>query len=129
VTPVLDRETAPTRIARLRQLVRDVLVAPAVERWVASLVRLTVPATTTSDTVRRHVTFGASPRGGQALLLGAKVTALLAGRPHVTPADVERVAHAALGHRLVLGFGAEAAGVDATRVVDEVLAAARAGRP
>jgi len=129
VTPVLDRETAPARIARLRQLVRDVLVAPAVERWVASLVRLTVPATTTSDTVRRHVTFGASPRGGQALLLGAKVTALLEGRPHVTPADVERVAHAALGHRLVLGFGAEAAGVDATRVVDEVLAAARTGRP
>ena len=129
VTPVLDRETAPARIGRFRQLVRDVLVAPAVERWVASLVRLTVPATTTSDTVRRHVTFGASPRGGQALLLGAKVTALLEGRPHVTPADVERVAHAALGHRLVLAFGAEAAGVDATRVVDEVLAAARAGRP
>jgi MoxR-like ATPase len=75
------------------------------------------------------VTFGASPRGGQALLLGAKVTALLEGRPHITPADVERVAHAALGHRLVLGFGAEAAGVDATRVVDEVLAAARTGRP
>jgi len=47
----------------------------------------------------------------------------------VTPADVERVAHAALGHRLVLGFGTAAAGVDAARVVDEVLAAARTGRP
>ena len=124
---IFARTTAGS--ARLRQLVRDVLVAPAVERWVASLVRLTVPATTTSDTVRRHVTFGASPRGGQALLLGAKVTALLEGRPYVTPADVERVAHAALGHRLVLGFGAAAAGVDAARVVDEVLAAARTGRP
>jgi MoxR-like ATPase len=100
VTPVLDRDGAPARIARLRQLVRDVLVAPALERWVATLVRLTVPATTSSDTVRRHVTFGASPRGGQALLLGAKVMALLDGRPHVTPADVER-AHEALGHRLV----------------------------
>jgi MoxR-like ATPase len=129
VRPVLDPATAPSRVDALRRLVREVLVAPHIERYVTSLVRLTIPSATTSETVRRHVAFGSSPRGGQALLLGAKVAALLDGRPHVTPADVDRVAHAALRHRLVLGFNAEAAGVGAARVVDDVLAAARAHRP
>jgi len=129
VRPVLDRETAAGRVERLRHVVREVLVAPHVERYAAALVRLTVPAATSSESVRRHVAFGSSPRGGQALLLGAKVHALLDGRPHATPDDVEHVAHAALGHRLVLGFSAEAAGVDGARIVDDVLATARRLRP
>jgi len=129
VRPVLERETAAAQVERLRHLVREVLVAPQVERYAAGLVRLTVPTATTSESVRRHVAYGSSPRGGQALLLGAKVTALLDGRAHVTPDDIDRVALAALRHRLVLGFTAEAAGVDGARVVDEVLAAARRLRP
>ncbi len=128
VEPVLDRETAPARVEELKRLVRQVLVAPHVERYVAALVRCTAPLGgadhAVDETVARYVTYGASPRGGQALILGAKVMALLDGRPHVTFDDVDRVALAALPHRLVLNFAAEAAGVDATRIVERVLAAA-----
>jgi MoxR-like ATPase len=133
VTPVLDPTTAPARVDAMRRLVREVLVAPDVERYAASLVRLTVPAAGgrngVPDTVARYVAYGASPRGAQALVLGAKALALLAGRPHVTAADVERVALAALRHRLVLNFAAEAAGVEARAVVEDVLSAGRARRP
>lgn len=135
VRPVLDREHAPVRVEELKRLVRQVLVAPHVERYVAGLVRLTVPAaarheaattrSATDDEVTRYVAYGSSPRGGQALLLGAKVRALLDGRPHVTYEDVERVAVTALRHRMVLNFAAEAAGIDAARIVETVLAAAR----
>ena len=130
IGPVLQREDAAARVEALRRLVREVLVAPHVERWVAELVRRTVPASgKVDDDVARYVTYGSSPRGGQALILGAKVQALLDGRPHVAIEDVERVALPALRHRLVMNFSAAAAGVDAAAVVARVVAAARRARP
>jgi MoxR-like ATPase len=123
IQPVLDPATAPARVEALKQLVRSVLVAPHVERHVAELVRLTLPGPDGDPEVRRWVAYGASPRGGQALLLGAKVQALLDGRPHVALEDVERVARAALRHRLVLSFAAETEGVEPGAVIERVLAA------
>jgi len=127
VRPVLDPAEAPARVEALRRLVREVLVAPHVERYAARIVRLTAPAAAEErdELVSRYVSYGASPRGGQALVLGAKVLALIDGRPHVAFEDVERVAQAALGHRLVMGFAAEAAGIGPAEVVERVLAAAR----
>ncbi len=130
VRPVLQRTTAAARVEDLKRLVREVLVAPHVEQYVAGLVRLTTPAGARGDgeaesDVRRYVTYGASPRGAQALALGAKVMALLDGRPHVTYDDVDKVAVAALRHRLVMSFAAEAAGVAPAHIVERVLVAAR----
>ncbi len=124
IRPVLDAASAPARVESLKQLVRSVLVAPHVERYVAGLIRLTLPTKDGDPEVRRWVAYGASPRGGQALLLGAKVRALLDGRPHVALEDVDGVARAALHHRLVLSFAAETEGVDAGAVVERVLGAA-----
>ncbi len=137
--PLFSAEEAEAAIERLRALVREVLVAPQVEAYVASLVRGTMPSHSPfvqhepaplgkDDLVDRYVSFGASPRGGQALLLGAKVRALLDGRPHVSFADVDEVAVSALAHRLVLNFAALADGVDARRVVEHVLERARVRR-
>jgi MoxR-like ATPase len=130
IRPVLEAEHAPGRAEALKRLVREVLVAPHIERYVATLVRLTTPAGARGDgeaetEVRRYVTYGASPRGAQALVLGAKVHALLDGRPHVTYEDVDRVAIASLRHRLVMSFAAEAAGVSSAQVIERVLLAAR----
>ena len=124
VRPVLDPETAPARVEVLKRVVRSVLVAPHVERYVASLIRLTLPTPDADPEVRRWVAYGASPRGGQALLLGAKVQALLDGRPHVATGDVDRMVRAALQHRLVMSFAAETEGVDPDRVIERVLAGA-----
>jgi MoxR-like ATPase len=73
--------------------------------------------------VRKYVRFGASPRGAQALVLAAKATALLDGRPNASTLDVRMMAPAALRHRLVLGYEAAADGVAADEVVDEILKA------
>ena len=84
-----------------------------------------LPPTSTS---RRYVTYGSSPRGGQALLLGAKVLALLDGRVNVTYDDIDRVAVPALNHRLVLNFAARADGVD-PRALDRTAARCRQATP
>jgi MoxR-like ATPase len=129
VSPVLEAATAPARVEELRRVVRQVLVAPHVERYVAGLVRLTAARRGDHDgvdpDVARYVAYGASPRGGQALVLGAKVLALRDGRAHVTYDDVDRVAPAALGHRLVMSFAAAAAAVDGAHIIARVLASAR----
>jgi MoxR-like ATPase len=128
VTPVLDAQTAPERVETLKRIVRQVLVAPHIEQYVAAVVRLTGAERARPEPVSRYVTYGSSPRGGQALLLGAKVMALLAGRPHVTFEDVDRLAVAALRHRLVMNFAAETARIDPAEIVEHVLAAARRQR-
>jgi MoxR-like ATPase len=71
--------------------------------------------------VRKYVRFGASPRGAQAMILAAKVQALLDGRPNVAADDVRTLAPAALRHRLVLGYEATADRVSADVIVDELL--------
>ena len=92
-----------------------------VVRYVAELVEATHPHDAAPDIVRRYARFGASPRGAQALILGAKATALLDGRPSVAAADVAAVAPSALQHRIGLSFEAAVDGVAARDVVSAVL--------
>jgi MoxR-like ATPase len=71
--------------------------------------------------VNQYVRYGSSPRGGQALVLGAKITALLAGRYNVSFDDVTAVAPAALRHRLLLNFEGQAEGISTDNVVTDLL--------
>jgi MoxR-like ATPase len=73
------------------------------------------------DFVVRYVRWGAGPRAGQALVLGAKARALLDGRLAVSPDDLRRVALPVLRHRVLPNFAAEAEGITAERLVREVL--------
>jgi MoxR-like ATPase len=72
--------------------------------------------------VRRYVRFGASPRGAQALVLAAKVTALLAGGLNVSEEGIREVARPALRHRVILSYEALADGITADAIVDAILA-------
>jgi MoxR-like ATPase len=67
------------------------------------------------------VRWGAGPRAGQALILGAKAHAMLAGRFAIAPEDIRRVAHPVLRHRVLPNFAAEAEGITAERIIDEIL--------
>jgi MoxR-like ATPase len=71
--------------------------------------------------VRRFVRNGASPRGLQALVLGAKVRALRDGRWNVSFADLEQTALPALRHRMILHFEATAEGIDADALIQQIL--------
>jgi len=73
---------------------------------------------------RRHIRYGASPRGAQALVLGAKVRALSEGRYNVSLEDLRAIALPALRHRIILNFEGEAEGVDADRLIEQLIEAA-----
>jgi MoxR-like ATPase len=116
---VLGREDA----LALQRHTRRVAAADAALQYAASLARATRPDDARApELVRRYVRWGAGPRAGQSLILGAKAHALLSGRAAVAPDDIRRVALPVLRHRVLLNFAAEAEGVTTARLVEEVLA-------
>ena len=118
----LDAVIDAAQTIALQRMVRDVPVADVVLQYAVRLVRATRPDESNAmPTVRQFVRWGAGPRAGQALVLGAKAHALLAGRNAVMPSDIKRVAHPVLRHRVLLNFAAEAEGLSAERIVDDLL--------
>src|SRR6185369_16804101 len=73
------------------------------------------------EMARRFVRYGASPRGAQALVLGAKVRALSEGRYNVSVDDLRAIALPALRHRIILNFEGEAEGVSVDRLIGELI--------
>jgi MoxR-like ATPase len=107
----------------LQVLARDIAATDSVLRYAATLVRATRPDDGRApELVKRYVRWGAGPRAGQSLILGAKANALLAGRLAASPADVKRVALPVLRHRVLPNFAAEAEGMNVERIIDDLLA-------
>lgn len=139
IQPVFGLSDASDKIMALRQLVREVIVAPHIEEYIAALIHATIPAGANymnpedparvklakDEEINRFVNFGSSPRGGQTLVLGAKVVALLNGRANVSYDDVNRIAGPTLNHRLVLNFAAEAENIDPNILVERIVNSAR----
>ncbi len=105
-----------------RGLVREVIVAPQVKDYAVRIVLATHPqGEFAAPITNRFVRYGASPRAAQALILSAKVRALLDGRYNVAFEDLAAVAHPCLRHRLILNFEGEAEGVTTDQVIDEMM--------
>ncbi len=120
--PVWAAAAAADRVRDMQQLVRQVIVPSDVEKWVVRVVMATHPGGAEAHTVTtQYVSYGASPRACQAMILGGKVLALLDGRGNLDFSDVERLAVPALSHRLVLNFEAEADRVTAVDIVRQLL--------
>ena len=106
----------------MRQLALQTPVASHIVEWVAKLISASHPQHELAPPrVRQYVRVGASPRGAQALLIGAKVRALLEGRLNVARDDVRSLAHLALAHRLTLNYDAQADGISTQAIIDDVL--------
>jgi MoxR-like ATPase len=107
--------TDPEELLEVQALARTIPAAPHVERHAARLVLATHEP--------REVRYGAGPRAAQALMACARVRCLMAGRAAVAIEDIAHVAPSVLRHRIVLGFEAEAQGLDAdhfvTRAIEE----------
>lgn len=108
-------------ILRLQYLVREVPISDDLIHFVSKVVRATRPETTTNDYVKEWVNWGAGPRAGQAMILTAKARALLQGRLAVTLEDINHVALPVLRHRIIVNFRAEAEGISADCVTEELL--------
>jgi MoxR-like ATPase len=111
-------------VLRLQDLVRGVPIADAVVDYAVRLAAATRPGESKPiDGVHKYVTYGASPRASQYLVLGGKARAVLAGKYHVDFDDIRALAGPVLRHRLVLNFHARADGVDADALVRRLLEA------
>ena len=120
--PQLSVMLTGKQILALQEVVRKVPVAEHVFVYARDLVRATRPKEAESPKfVKEFVSWGAGPRAGQYLILGAKARALLEGRFHVTTEDIKAVAHPVLRHRLVTTFAAQSEGYTPDRVIDELL--------
>jgi MoxR-like ATPase len=114
ITPVLSGRD----ILRLQGIVRRVPVADHVVDFARDLARASRPNTDEApDFVKEMVAWGAGPRAGIYLVLGAKARAILHGRYHATTEDVRAVALPVMRHRVLTTFNAEAAGVTSDDVV------------
>ncbi len=134
-TPVshpVQKVAAGAEVEALKTLVREVPVPQVVKEYVSRLILATRPTQEGApEMVRRFVRYGSSPRGAQALVLGAKVLALMDGRFNVSLDDVQAVLYPALRHRLILSFEGEAEGIDPDRILEDLLTrvSAQPGKP
>jgi MoxR-like ATPase len=108
-----------------QRLARRVPVADAVARYAVALSRTSRPGPDAPDFVKQWVSYGASVRAPQHLILGGKARALMKGRYHVTFDDVRALAKPVLRHRVLLNFHAESERVSPDQVVDQLLSAVR----
>ena len=119
--PIMPPSELVHRLLAMRQLVRRVIVAPPLEDLLVGMMfSLTPQSVSATELVGQYVRFGPGPRGAQSVLLAAKVLALLDGRINLSYQDILRTLVPALRHRLILNYQAEAEGVTADQIVDEV---------
>ncbi|MGL4398766.1 MAG: AAA family ATPase [Luteolibacter sp.] len=105
-----------------QEIVRRVPIAEETARYAVRLVSASRPHRSgTPDFINEWVNWGAGLRAAQCLVLGGKARALLAGRTHVTPADIQSLAHPVLRHRILANFRAEADGISPDAIVDRLL--------
>ena len=110
------------RILELQELVRRVPVSEPAYQLALNIVKATRPGEEgAGDFVRRWLSWGAGPRAGQNLILGAKARALIQGRMYVKLEDIEAVAPAVLRHRIVPNFNAQAEGISRKQIIDKIL--------
>lgn len=110
------------QLARMVEIARAVPVATHIKEYAVRLLLATHPdSEDVSDTVRRFVRYGASPRGLQALIATSKVRALLEGRYNVSIEDLQAVAYSALRHRIILNFDGLADGVTPDALIKTIL--------
>ena len=129
VTQTTSRAPAPIDalftgedVMRFHDLVRKVPIAEDVARYAVRLAAASRPKQKTSpDFINEWVSWGAGTRAGQYLVLGAKVRALIHGRAHVTPEDIQALAQPVLRHRILINYRAEAEGVSVEKVIDRLL--------
>jgi len=117
-----EHQVSAEEILAFQRLVRKVPCADAVTRYAVRLVNTSRPlGENAPDFVKRWVTWGASLRASQFLILGGKARAILHGRYNVSFDDVRAMAYPVLRHRVLLNFQAESEKVDTDRVVNKLI--------
>jgi MoxR-like ATPase len=120
--PAVRRVLQQGEILEMRETARAIPVARPVQDYAIRVTLATHPESSQGHEMsKKYVRFGSSPRGTQALILGAKVHALMNDRVYVSCEDVRAVALPALRHRILLNFEAEAGRIDTDMILARIL--------
>jgi MoxR-like ATPase len=119
--PAVRAVLARDRILEMRDLVRQVPVARPIQDYAVRIIEATHPDRTSSAEVKKFVRYGSSPRGAQAVILGAKIRAVRQGRFAPSFDDIRAVVPQALRHRVLLNFEGEAEGISTDRILAAVV--------
>jgi len=110
-------------IVAFQQLVRRVPIAEPVARYAVSLARTSRPGPNAPDFIKQWVSYGASTRAPQQLILGGKARALMAGRFNVSFEDIRALAKPVLRHRVLTNFHAESEKVASDEIIEKLVKA------
>jgi MoxR-like ATPase len=123
VTPETERLFESGRVLEMSRLARRIPVTDEVRRHAINVVMATHPDNELAGPMtRQYVRFGSSPRGAQAVILAAKIKAILDQRYHVARADIHAVAANCLRHRILLNFEGQAEAVKTDDVIADIFA-------
>jgi MoxR-like ATPase len=121
----VERVMSGSKVLAFRELIREVPIADHVRALASTIIMATHPLWEHApESARRFIRYGASPRGAQALVLGAKVRALTEGRFNVSVEDLHALAAPALRHRIILNFEGEAEGIDTDTLIAQIVESA-----
>lgn len=115
-------------IVHVQQMVKEVLIADDMLEYAVDIIAATHPESAVIPEIAQYVQYGSGPRGLQSLIKLAKARALVAGRYHVSIADIKSVAKPVLRHRLLLNYEGEAEGKTADELVDLILQTVKQGQ-
>jgi MoxR-like ATPase len=121
--PALQAVSSGEELLGLRTQVDAIHVSPAVQAYILALVRSSreLAAQAEGGASKRLLNFGASPRASLALFQAGRALAWLRGGDYLSPALVQEIFHDALRHRVGLTYEAEAEGLTADKILDQVL--------
>jgi MoxR-like ATPase len=114
-------------IREVQRIVREIPVSRPLIDYATRIVRCSRTSRgregddTVPEFIRKYQQWGAGPRAGQYLVLGAKARAFINGKTHVAAEDIRAVTHAVLRHRIIVNFTAEADGIASADLVDMIL--------
>jgi MoxR-like ATPase len=121
IEPIFAADEAIHYMQLIRSLVRDVVVPEALQEVIVRIISALTPTSNiATKAVKSFVQFGPGPRGAQAIVLMAKVLALRDGRINLAFEDIKKVIIPCLRHRLILNFNAEAEGISADDILNEI---------
>ncbi|QUG40924.1 MoxR family ATPase [Psychrobacillus sp. INOP01] len=115
-------------IVHAQQMVKEVLIADDMLEYAVDIIAATHPGEASIPEIAQYVQYGSGPRGLQSLIKLAKARALVAGRYHVSIADIKTVAKPVLRHRLLLNYEGEAEGKTAEELIDLILQTVKQGQ-
>ena len=120
-TPEITPAVSGDEMIGMQSFAKHIPIPTNVSEYVSRLVVATHPGNSSSENVNRYVRYGASPRGAQSIIRGAKVQALFEGRYNVSFEDIEALSPAALRHRVLLNFEGQAQGISPDTIIDDLL--------